>query len=83
MAPGRGADVPKRHFAELAGGCAEVILVCDRDVAYKCLAEDHGVIVLAQVCHFRAPNRPKSGVFGVAAVFACPKVNRLGKLGSL
>lgn len=47
MAPGRGADVPKRHFAALASECTEVILVCDRYVAYKCLAEDHGVIVLA------------------------------------
>lgn len=47
MAPGRGTDVPKRHFAALAGGRTEVILVCDRYVAYKCLAEEHGVIVLA------------------------------------
>lgn len=47
MAPGRGADVPKAHFAGLAKGITEVIVVCDRYVAYKCLANDNVVIVLA------------------------------------
>ncbi len=47
MAPGRGADVPKGHFSGLAKDCAQVILVCDRYVAYKCLAEDNMVILLA------------------------------------
>lgn len=47
VAPGRGADVPKAHFAGLAKELTEVILVCDRYVAYKCLAEDNEVIVLA------------------------------------
>lgn len=47
VAPGRGADVPKAHFAGLAKDLTEVILVCDRYVAYKCLAADNGVIVLA------------------------------------
>ena len=47
VAPGRGADVPKAHFAGLAQELTEVILVCDRYVAYKCLAEANAVIVLA------------------------------------
>lgn len=47
MAPGRGADVPKEHFAGLAKESTEVILVCDRYVAYKCLANSNAVILLA------------------------------------
>lgn len=47
MAPGRGADVPKAHFAGLAKSITKVIVVCDRYVAYKCLANDNVVIVLA------------------------------------
>src|SRR5713226_8849341 len=30
MAPGRGADVPKAHFAKLRKDLVEVVLVCDR-----------------------------------------------------
>ena len=40
MAPGRGADVPKAHFAKLHKDLVEVVLVCDRYSAYKCLAKD-------------------------------------------
>ena len=47
MAPSRAAAVPKAHFAPLGTEIQEVILVCDRYVAYKCLAEDNVVIVLA------------------------------------
>ncbi len=47
LAPGRGADVPKAHFAGLSEAIEPAILVCDRYVAYKCLAEDNGAIVLA------------------------------------
>ena len=47
MTPGRGADVPKEHFAGLGKEATEVILVCDRYVAYKCLAVHNEVIVLA------------------------------------
>src|SRR5229473_345383 len=39
MAPGRGADVPKAHFAKLHHDLVDVVLVCDRCSAYKCLAK--------------------------------------------
>jgi len=35
MAPGRGADVPKGHFAKLRKDLLKVVLVCDRYSAYK------------------------------------------------
>lgn len=47
MAPGRGADVPKAHFAGLRKDLVEVVLVCDRYSAYKCLAKDHDDLILA------------------------------------
>jgi transposase len=47
MAPGRGADVPKGHFAKLRQDLVEVVLVCDRYSAYKCLAKDHDALILA------------------------------------
>src|SRR5713226_8880348 len=39
MAPGRGADVPKGHFATLRKDLLKVVLVCDRYSASKCLAK--------------------------------------------
>src|SRR5712692_7895846 len=47
MAPGRGADVPKGHFAKLRKDLVEVVLVCDRYSAYKCLAKGHDELILA------------------------------------
>ncbi len=47
MAPGRGADVPKAHFAKLQKDLVEVVLVCDRYSAYKCLAKGDEMIILA------------------------------------
>ena len=47
MAPGRGADVPKAHFAKLHHDLVEVVLVCDRYSAYKCLAKDCDALILA------------------------------------
>src|SRR6266705_6521962 len=47
MAPGRGADVPKAHFAKLRKDLLEVVLVCDRYSAYKCLAKDDDDLILA------------------------------------
>ena len=47
MAPGRGADVPKAHFAQLHKDLVEVVLVCDRYSAYKSLAKEYDEIVLA------------------------------------
>jgi len=47
MAPGRGAEVPKEHFAGLAPELTQVIVVCDRYVAYKCLADDNVLVLLA------------------------------------
>jgi transposase len=47
MAPGRGADVPKAHFAGLRHDLVEVVLVCDRYSAYKCMAKDHDDLILA------------------------------------
>src|SRR2546427_5648183 len=47
MAPGRGADVPKAHFAKLRKDLVEVVLVCDRYSAYKCLAKGDERIILA------------------------------------
>src|SRR5215813_12712284 len=47
MAPGRGADVPKGHFAKLRKALVEVVLVCDRYSAYKSLAKDYDELILA------------------------------------
>jgi len=47
MAPGRGADVPKAHFAKLHKDLLDVVLVCDRYSAYKCLAKDCDALILA------------------------------------
>src|SRR6266849_3008251 len=47
MAPGRGADVPTAHFAGLQRDLLEVVLVCDRYSAYKCLAKGHEGLILA------------------------------------
>src|SRR5437763_390685 len=47
MAPGRGADVPKGHFAKLRKDLVEVVLVCDRYSAYKSLAKGYGELILA------------------------------------
>ncbi|MFZ4701567.1 MAG: IS66 family transposase [Candidatus Methylumidiphilus sp.] len=46
MAPGRGADVIKKHMAGLNLE-TQVIFVCDRYVAYKCWAKDDPMILLA------------------------------------
>src|SRR5438552_2218258 len=47
MAPGRGADVPTSHFAGLHRDLVDVVLVCDRYSAYKCLAKDCDQLILA------------------------------------
>ena len=47
MDPGRSAQVPKEHFANLDEQLVEVILVCDRYTAYKKLAKDLALILLA------------------------------------
>src|SRR6266849_9846947 len=47
MAPGRGADVPKAHFAKLRKDLVDVVLVCDRYSAYKCLAKENDDLILA------------------------------------
>jgi transposase len=47
MAPGRGADVPKAPFAKLHHDLVDVVLVCDRYSAYKCLAKDCDDLLLA------------------------------------
>jgi transposase len=47
MAPGRGAAVPKAHFAKLQKDLVEVVLVCDRYSAYKCFAKGHEGLLLA------------------------------------
>ena len=47
MAPGRGADVPKAHFAKLHKDLVDVVLVCDRYRAYKCLAKACDDLILA------------------------------------
>src|SRR5262249_8357790 len=47
MAPGRGADVPKDHFAKLRKDLLEVILVCNRYSAYKSLALEYDELILA------------------------------------
>src|SRR5205085_10720015 len=47
MAPGRGADVPKGHFAKLRKDLVEVVLVCDRYSAYKSLAKGYDELILA------------------------------------
>src|SRR5712691_5056125 len=47
MAPSRGADVPKAHFAKLPKDLVEVVLVCDRYSAYKCFAKGHAGLLLA------------------------------------
>jgi transposase len=47
MAPGRGADVPTEHFAKRHKDLVDVVLVCDRYSAYKCLAKDCDDLLLA------------------------------------
>jgi transposase len=47
MAPGRGADVPKDHFAKLRKDLLKVVLVCDRYSAYKSLALACEELILA------------------------------------
>jgi transposase len=47
MAPGRGADIPKGHFAELRKDLLKVVLVCDRYSAYKSLALNCDELILA------------------------------------
>jgi transposase len=47
LAPGRGADVPKAHFAKLHKDLVDVVLVCDRYSAYTCLAKDGDDLSLA------------------------------------
>ncbi len=47
MAPGRGANVPKEHFAKLRKDLLEVVLVCDRYSAYKSLAKGCDALILA------------------------------------
>ncbi len=47
MAPGRGADVPQGHFAELRKDLLKVVLVCDRYSAYKSLALACDELILA------------------------------------
>jgi transposase len=47
MAPGRGADVPKGHFAKLRKDLLKVVLVCDRYSAYKSLAKGCDELILA------------------------------------
>jgi hypothetical protein len=47
MAPGRGADVPTAHVAGLRKDLVDVVLVCDRSRAYKCLARGNDELLLA------------------------------------
>ena len=47
MAPGRGADVPTAHFAQLHKDLVDVVLVCDRYSAYTCLAKACDALILA------------------------------------
>lgn len=47
MAPGRGAEVPTAHVAKLHKDLVDVVLVCDRYSAYKCLARDRDDLILA------------------------------------
>jgi transposase len=47
MAPGRGADVPKAHVADLQKDLVNVVLVCDRSSAYTCLAKGYEALMLA------------------------------------
>jgi transposase len=47
VAPGRGADVPIGHFGQLPEKVDSAILVCDRYSAYKCLAKNIDIIILA------------------------------------
>jgi transposase len=47
MAPGRGADIPQGHFAKLHKDLVDVVLVCDRYSAYKCLAKNCDALLLA------------------------------------
>jgi len=47
MAPGRGADVPTEHFAKRHKDLVDIVLVCDRYSAYKCLAKACDDLILA------------------------------------
>src|SRR6266849_6805348 len=47
MAPGRGADVPKGHCTKLHKDLVDVVVVCDRYSASKCLAKACDDLMLA------------------------------------
>jgi transposase len=54
MAPGRGADVPIAHFPGLQRDLLDVVLVCDRSSAYKCLVKGSDIhVMLALRCSSR------------------------------
>lgn len=47
VAPGRGANVPKDHFKSLEGSTGRIIFTCDRYSAYKKMAHDMPIFLLA------------------------------------
>jgi transposase len=47
VATGRGANVPKDHFKTLNGTTGKVIMICDRYSAYKKMAKDMPIFLLA------------------------------------
>ena len=47
VAPGRGSNVPKDHFKSLEGSTWRIIFICDRYSAYKKMARDMPIFLLA------------------------------------
>jgi len=47
LAPGRGAEGPQAHCAKRHKDLVDVVLVCDRDSAYQCLAKACDDLILA------------------------------------
>lgn len=47
ITPGRGSEVPKKHFSSMPEDVLQIIFVCDRYSAYKKMANDCVYILLA------------------------------------
>jgi transposase len=86
MAPGRGAAVLTEHVAKRPKDLVDVVLVCDRYSAYKCLAKDCDALLVAFCwAHVRrdflkaAPSWPECESWMFTWVEAIRELYRLNK----
>jgi len=80
MAPGRGAEVLKQHFAALDRE-ALIIFVCDRYSAYPCWAKDYPNVLLACCwAHVRRDFLDAAKAWPALATWMCARVEAIGEL---